>query len=263
MEDFNEEIQTEPELSHSDKIIGLFTEPSKTFAKISLFPPKIIDWLLPIVFLFLIIILGEFVKMKNPDLAYQLKQKQIENIEKTLTPYVEKGQMTAEQKEQRVNESIERMDKPFFMILGYVGIIIIGFIAFFIITGIYFLLSRFVLKGEGTYASALVANGMTSYIGVVQIILATILSYALGRIIGDLSLASFLNSDKTTVLGFVLSKLDIISIWSFTILSIAYSKMFKSESSQKYFTMVFGIWIFWCVFSFWLSKAVPWLNFTR
>jgi hypothetical protein len=72
-----------------------------------------------------------------------------------------------------------------------------------------------------------------------------------------------MNSDKATITGYLLSKLDVILIWSFIILSIAYSKLFKSRSIGKYYGMVFGIWIVWGVFSFWLGQIVPWLNFSK
>jgi Yip1 domain len=263
MENFNQEIQEEPELNHSDKIIGLFSEPKKTFEKMSDYSPKTIDWLLPITLLLFIVVLSRALIMQNPDLAYQVKQQQKESMEKSLNTAVEKKQITSEQKEERLNQGLESMNKPIFQFLGYIGIIIGGFIVFFIISGVYFLFTRFALKGEGTYAAALVANGMTGYIGIIQIIVATILSYILGRIVNDISIASLMNSDKTTIIGYILSKLDVILIWSFIILSIAYSKLFKSQSTGKYFGMVFGIWIVWCVFSFWLGKAVPWLNFSR
>src|ERR1039457_4761661 len=263
METFDKEIQEEPELGHSDKIIGLFSEPAKTFEKMSQYSPKTIDWLLPITLLLIIVVLSRIIIMNNPDLAFQVKQQQKESMEKSLNTAVEKKQITEEQKEERLNQGMESMNKPIFQFLGYVGILVGGFIVFFIISGVYFLLTKFALKGQGTYAAALVANGMTSYIGIIQIILATILSYILGRLINDISLASLLNSDKTTITGYILSKLDVILIWSFLILSIAYAKLFKSLTTGKYYGMVFGIWIVWSIFSFWLCKVVPWLNFSR
>jgi hypothetical protein len=184
-------------------------------------------------------------------------------MEKSLNTAVEKKQITSEQKEERLNQGMESMNRPIFQFLGYIGILVGGFIVFFIISGVYFLFAKFALKGQGTYAAALVANGITGYIGIIQIIVATILSYIMGRLINDISIASLLNSDKSTIIGYLLSKLDIIFIWSLVILSIAYSKLFKSQSIGKYFGMVFGIWIGWCVFSFWISKIVPWLNFSR
>jgi hypothetical protein len=263
MENLDEELQEKPELSHSDKIIGLFSEPKKTFENMSVFSPKTLDWVLPITLLLFIVVLSRVLIMQNPDLAFQVKEQQKESMEKSLNTAVEKKQITAEQKEEKLNQGLESMNKPFFQFLGYVGIIIGGFIVFFIVSGVYFLFSNFALKGEGTYAAALVANGMTGYIGIIQIILATILSYILGRLVNDVSLASLLNSDKATITGYILSKFDVIMIWSLIILSIAYSKLFKSQSVGKYYGMIFGIWIVWGVFSFWLGKVVPWLNFSR
>ncbi|MDR3609956.1 MAG: YIP1 family protein [Ignavibacteriaceae bacterium] len=259
MDNLEQELHEEPEFSHSDKIIGLFSEPSKTFEKMAGYPPKTIDWLLPITLLLIIIVLSRVIIMNNPELAFQVKQQQRESMEKTLNSQVEKGQITTEQKEER----LDSMNKPIFLFLGYLGIIVGGFIIFFIITGIYFLFLKFALKGEGTYTTALVAYGLTSYIGIIQIILATIISYIIGRLVNDVSLASLMNSDKTAVTGFILSKLDVITIWSLLILSIGFAKLFKSQTTGKYFGMVFGLWIFWSVFSFWLAKAVPWLNFTK
>jgi hypothetical protein len=201
--------------------------------------------------------------MQNPDLAFQVKQQQKENMEKSLNTAVEKKQITPEQKEERLNQGLESMNRPIFQFLGYVGILVGGFIVFFIISGIYFIFAKFALKGDGTYAAALVANGMTGYIGIIQIIIATIVSYIIGRLINDISVASLLNSDKTTITGYLFSKLDVIFIWSLIVLSIAYSKLFKSQSAGKYYGMIFGIWIGWSVFSFWISQIVPWLNFSR
>jgi hypothetical protein len=263
MENFDKEIQEEPELEHTDKIIGLFSEPKKTFEKISHYSPKTIDWLLPLTLLLIIVVLSRVIIMNNPDLAFQIKQQQKDRMEKSLNTAVEKKQITAEQKEERLNQSLDSMNKPIFQFLGYIGIIIGGFIVFFIISGVYFLFAKFALKGEGSYSAALVANGMTGYIGIIQIILATILSYILGRIVNDVSIASLINSDKSTVVGYILSKFDIIVIWTFIVLSIAYSKLFKSVSIGKYYVMVFGIWLGWSVFSFWLGKVIPWLNFTQ
>ncbi|MDR3668054.1 MAG: hypothetical protein P4L35_14530 [Ignavibacteriaceae bacterium] len=263
METFNQEIQEDTELGHSDKIIGLFSEPNLTFQKMSGYPARTIDWLLPLTLLLCMIVLSRVLIMQNPDLAFQVKQQQKEGMEKTLDTQLEKKQITAEQKEERLNQGIENMNRPIFQFLGYIGIIIGGFIIFFIISGVYFLIAKFVLKGQGTYAFALVAHGMTGYIGVIQIILATILSYILGRLLNDISIASLINSDKTTITGYILSKLDVIFIWSFLILSIAYAKLFKSLSTGKYYGMVFGLWIAWSVFSFWLGKVIPWLNFSK
>ncbi len=254
----------EGELSHSDKMIGIFTEPDNTYRQISKFPPKTIDWILPFILLLLVIAVTQILVMTNEEIYFQVKQKQKEQTEKMFNDMVEKGQLTREQADQqmeRVDEQLNMGKTPVGMLLMVVSIFIFGFVMFFIISGVYFLFSRFVLKGDGTYKSAMVASGLTSYIAIISVILAAILAYAFGRLVGDVSVGSLMNADKTTFSGFALGKLDIFSIWGYIVLSIGLSRMFKSESKGKYFAMVFGIWIVWSVLSFFIAKAVPFLSF--
>jgi len=63
------------------------------------------------------------------------------------------------------------------------------------------------------YFSA-VANGMTCYIGMIEVIIAGVLAFVFGRLLSDVSIASLINADKSVISGYLLSKLDIISIWS-------------------------------------------------
>ncbi len=260
----NQEPEAEPELSHSDKLIGIFTEPAKTYERIAQFPPKTIDWFLPVIILLVLVIISQFLMLSNKQIYYQMQQKQMARIEKSFNDMVAKGQMTKEQAQQRLNEVQDRMGKGIStvqMIIMPVSILIFGFIVFFIMCGIYYLFVRFVLKGEGTYASVLVASGLTSYIGMIQIVLAAIFALILGRALGDTSLAAFLGTERTTFLGFVFSKIDIFSIWIYIVLSIGLAKMFKSATTGKYYIVVFGIWLIGGLIIYFITSAIPFLRF--
>ncbi len=257
------DMPTEEELSHSDKMIGVFTEPKNIFEKMAQFPPKTIDWFLPMILLLLLVIVTQIIVLNNNEIYYQVKQKQIERTQEMLQDAVAKGQLTKEQAEQRLNAVEDQLAmgrKPVGMIIQSVSILIMGFVFFFIVTGVYFLFARFAFKGQGTYTSALVANGMTAYIAMIQVVLAAILSFAFGRMINDISIASLINADKTTFVGFILGKLDIITIWAYIILSIGLAKMFRSKSTGKFYALVFGLWIIWGLIIFFVGKAVPTLR---
>ena len=73
--------QPEEELSHSDKMIGVFSEPASTFEKISKFPLKTVDWLLPAFLLFLIICITQVVLNSNKAIHSQIVDKQMTKIE--------------------------------------------------------------------------------------------------------------------------------------------------------------------------------------
>jgi hypothetical protein len=247
------------ELSHSDKMIGVFTEPAKTFFLTSKFPPRTKDWVIPVLILFFIAAIIRIIAMTNEEVYFEAKKQGIERIEKM----VESGMMTREQ----ADEAIDAIDQQMAFMNGPVGwvitiatTLIFGFIVILIIVGIYYLLIKFLLKGEGTFSSALVAIGLTTYISILQIIIGGILTMLLGKMIMDTSLASLMGSDKTTLIGWLLAKVDPISIWGYIILAIGFAKMFKSESTGKYYLLVFGVWLIGMFILFQLAQAVPFLQ---
>lgn len=248
------------ELSHSDKLVGIFSEPKTTFEKISGFPPKTLDWLLPVLILLVVISLTRILVLSNDEIAYQTKQSMQQQLEKQYSESVESGRMTQENADNIIDKQIEFTFSPIGKIVQAVSVLIGGFIFFFIISGIYFLFAKFVLKGEGKYSTALVPNGLVAYISIIQILIATVLSLLMGKLLGDTSIASFTGADKATIAGFVLGKLDIFSIWIYAVLSIGLAKMFKSESVGKYYITVFGLWIIGGLILFALGQVIPFMR---
>ena len=247
------------ELSHSDKMIGVFTEPAKTFFTTSKFPPRNKDWVIPVLIFLIVVALIRIIAMTNKEVYFEAKKQGIERIEQM----VESGTMTREQGDEAINaidQQMEFMQGPIGWVITIATTLIFGFIIFFIIVGLYYLLIKFLLKGEGTFASALVANGLTSYISILQVIIAGILTMLLGKMVMDTSVASLMGSDKNTLVGWALAKIDPISIWAYIILAIGFAKMFKSESTGKYYAVVFGLWLVGMFILFQLAQAVPFLQ---
>ena len=256
----SEEMQNQNgELSHSDKMIGVFTEPTKMFEHTSKFPPRNKDWVIPVLIFFIVVALIRIISMTNPEIKFEAKKQGIDRIEKM----VQDGTLTREQGDEAIEgieQQMEFMDGPVGWVITIATTLIFGFLIFVIIVGIYYLLVKFVLKGEGTFVSALVANGLTSYISILQVIIAGILTMLLGKLMMDTSVASLMGSDKTTLTGWFLARLDPISIWAYVILAIGLAKMFKSASTGKYYYLVFGVWLIGMFILFQLAQAVPFLQ---
>ncbi len=198
--------------------------------------------------------------MMNEEVFFEAKQKQIDSIEKM----VESGTLTREQGDQAIDsidQQMEFMQGPVGWVITIATTLIFWFIVFFIIAGIYFLFVKFLLEGEGGYASALIANGLTAYISIVQYIIVGILTMAFGALISDTSLAALLGADRGTIAGFLLAKIDPLSLWAYIVLSIGLAKMFKSESTGKYYVLVFSLWIVGGLLLFLVAQAVPFLSF--
>jgi hypothetical protein len=256
-----EETQEEQELNHTDKLVGIFSEPQNVFTKIARFPAKTVDWILPILVLIVVIILGQFVMKTNAEIRQQQKEKGLQQMEKSFDEAVKKGQMTREQADEQMTKIEENMDSTgAIQSIGLiVGTPIVLFIVFFVISGFFLLVTKFGLKGAGTYKDVMVAYGLPYYIASIHQIVVVIAALAMSKFLTGLSIADFMGTDKTTVAGFILGKLDIFSIWFYVVFGIGLAKMNKSDDVKKYIITVIGIWIIVGLIFFYIAKAVPFL----
>ena len=255
--------EQEPELSHSDKLVGVFSEPGKTFASIAKFPIKTIDWALPVLAMFVVVIISQIIMMSNPQIKGEMRQKQIDAIEKRLQDQVENGTLTkqqAEEQQQTIEDQMDKMSGTVGIVLTAVSILVIGFIAYLMIAGFYFLVIKFIFKADGTYKHVLVATGLTSYIGIISMVLVTIFALVTGKMARDVSAATLFSVDTKTFVGFLLAKLDVFSIWMYFVIALGMTKLFNAGDSKKYYYFVFGTWIVWGLIVFFLMKSVPFLQ---
>ena len=256
--------QEEFEISHTDKLVGVFSEPSGTFSKMSKFPPKTADWVIPILIVIVIAILSQFLMMNNPTIKAALVEKQMATVEKSLNDQVASGQLTQAQADQRLESMRDQMDQSggaVQMIGIFVGIPFATFIFFFIVSGVYLFLAKIILKGDGTYKEAMVAYGLPHYILAIQMIIMVIAALATNKLFTGTSVADFIGTEKNTIAGFLLGKLDVFSIWFYVVFGIGLAKMFKNNNSQKFIIGVIAVWLGFGLIFFVLAKSVSWLSF--
>ena len=256
--------QEEFEMSHTDKLVGVFSEPDATFSKMSKFPPKTADWVIPILIVIVVAILSQFLMMNNPTIKAAIVEKQMAATEKSLNESVAKGKMTQAQADQQlesIRDQMEQSGGAIRMVGIFVGIPFGVFLYFFIVSGVFLILAKFILKGEGTYKEAMVAYGLPHYILAIQAIVMVIAALAMNKLITGTSVADFIGTEKNTIAGFILGKLDVFSIWFYIVFSIGLAKMFKSNNTQKYIIGVVAVWLGFGLLFFALAKAVPFLSF--
>ncbi len=257
------DAQEETELTHTDKLVGVFTEPQPMFSKVAKFPAKTMDWLIPVLVVIVIAILSQFVMQSNPEIKRQQQDKMMQNIEKGFDDAVKEGRMTQEQADQQLEQMEENMTSGAGNMFQTIGIIVgipFGmFLIFFIVSGFFLLVSKYGLKGEGTYKDVMVAYGLPMYISVIEIIVTVIAALALSKMMTAFSAADLMGMDKTTTTGFLLSRINPLTIWYYVVFGIGLAKMNKSEDVKKYVFVVVGIWLGFSILFHFLSKAVPFL----
>jgi len=251
------------ELTHTDKLVGVFTEPGTVFSNRSQEGPKTADWVIPVILVVIIASLANFILMSNPKIKYDIQEKQIEKIQKGMDEAVSNGDMTQEQADERMEMIQSSMEKQMGagQIFAVVGIVIATFVGFFIVSGFFFALSKFALKGDGTYASAMSAWGLPYYIAIIQTVVMVIIALSMDKFMTGTSVGEIMGFDKSELPGFLMSKLDLFSIWFYYVVGTGLAKMFKSENSGKYLALVFGSWLGFSLLFFFLAKSVPALGF--
>jgi len=246
------------ELSHTDKIVGVISEPGGLFSKLVFLPTKVSDWLFPLLALIIVSIIATFIYMSNPEIKYEMQQQQEKAMREQFDKMVESGQMTREQADEQLERSAQFVSNPVFMYLfPSIGIIVMMLIWFFIFTTIGFLIARFALKGEGTYGQAMTAMGLPLYINVLQSVVLIIAGLLMGKIITGINPAAFMGIDVKTLPGFLLSRLDIFSIWFYAVVGISFAKMFKSDNTNKYIITSLVLWFVFMIIIFGLAKVSP------
>lgn len=263
MNDQTNEVYEQNEMPNTDKVVSLFTEPTQLFLTLSKHKPNSMDWVIPLVLLILLSIGVQFLIMNNPALKHQVVQEQMEMVEKMFDDAVKQGRMTQEQADQQLDAAAERMDQQIGagLIITTVTIIIIALIFFFAATGMYVLIVKFGLKGNGGYKEGLTAYGLPGYIMVIQLIITVILMLTMEDTKAGTDACKILGYDVQQLTGYLLSYLDPIKIWFYTVVGIAFAKMFKSEKTGLYISTVLGVWVLFGIAFYGLAQVVPFLKF--
>lgn len=249
-------------LNHSDILVGLFTEPSATFEKMSYLPTKVIDWLIPTILVIIVAIFSNYIIFSDPQIKYSMIEKQMEKITKNFDEMVAKGNLTQDVANEQLDKIRDNMDKNVggFSVMQIVGTTIVVFLKLFIVAGVFLILFKLILRGNGDYKQSLVAFGLPAYITVIQIIIMVIVALAMKKMFSGLSIADFMDIDKGTYKGYLLSYFDPFAIWFYAIVSIAYAKLFKVSVVKSYIA-IFGTWIIFTLFIFVLAQFIPFLKF--
>jgi hypothetical protein len=239
--------EPEEEITLSDAITGVFTEPVQTFEDVKKAGKKNF-WLVPIIILIVLTIIASFMIMRDEELSAEIRSKQMLAVKEKLEEQVKEGKMTQEQ----MNERMDRMEQgfrgtnPIFLVFRIIGPIIFIFIVLFLKGLVFWGLIK-ALKGTATYMLVISVLGLTSVIESVQAVINTALSIVTGRLGANIGPILLFAKDA---LGENMSKLvshfDLLSIWYFIILGIGLAKVSQLKTS-KVMPVVFVLWVIYIV----------------
>jgi hypothetical protein len=227
-------VPTEP-LSLSDKFIGVLTEPSATFAHISTVGSRTSDWIIPLLVMAVVLGASMLVRFSNPETAAQMQQQQEVAIQKQ----VDSGKISQEEADKIIEQmeqfgGMTKIFAPIGAALGYIAV-------FFILCLLYWLIVRFIMKGDTNFSFILSVVGLSAFISAIDQIVSILLMVVTGNAMANLSPALFLDIHEAGKTFYMLLVLAPISIWAQYVIGLGFAKA-ANMSTAKGLIASFIVW---------------------
>jgi hypothetical protein len=232
--------QPEPKLSFFSKLIMIFSNPSKVFANLKLYP----DWFLPLLVIIVISIISS--SLIKDIIAKDQKQAILDN-----------DQMSQERKELM----IQGMEKggAFRSVMSIVGPVFI-FIPFLVVAGVFYLSGSFVFGGNTTFKTIFSVYTWGYMVSILETIIKVPLMLAKNSTHVYTSLAVLFDQSESKTLAFKLANaIDLFSIWRLFLWGLGISIIYKFSQGKAYGIVIFW-YIVWTLIVISISSVIPMAN---
>ena len=226
-------------LSLTDKFIGVLTEPTATFDHIRAAGTRTSDWLVPVLIVAAILGIATMVRFSNPETAAQMSQQQ----EQAMQKQVDDGKMTQEQADETLETigNVTKIAAPIGAFISYIAI-------FFLLCLVYWVLVRFLMKGDAGYSQMMSVVGLAGFIGGIDQLLSLLLLVVTGNAFANLSPALFMSGGMESTLFRSMMVLAPVSIWAQYVVGIGFSRI-ANLSLMKGMIASFIVWLLFVLFS--------------
>ena len=220
------------ELSSTDAMVGVITQPGDTYSSIGQGSVKKY-WLMPVLVFIIINLISTFIIFSDPEILSKKMDDQLEQTKEKLDESVKKGDMSKEEADQSLEMTKKFMnpESPVTQGIGYLFSVIGPFFVLFLLSLIYFIGLKIFKSGAG-YSDMLNVVGLAFIISAIQQLITAVLSILMGEV-STLSLGLILSADTVgNGLNSFLNALDVFSIWFYIVISIGLTRIGKISSGQ-------------------------------
>ncbi|GJQ62691.1 MAG: hypothetical protein SCALA702_17440 [Melioribacteraceae bacterium] len=256
LENLNSQELEEFESSGLEKLIGIFVEPVRIFKSIKQFGSNIYDWLFPILFFLITLLLADLMVTAIPSIRFSMLEKQATEIREKFAPLIADGTLT----EEAVNEEIETLKKHYAdgltstKLTEAFYITVIELFKFLVIFLFFHFLIKYLHHGEIKFRDSLTALGLPLYIKAFGNVFLIIAGLITSTYLSDMSIATLAGISNDSIFGFLLHKSDLFSIWYFLLVAFGFIVMHRLSNKYKVIVVIFSAWISSGLFFFWLVK---------
>ena len=233
------------DISLSDAMTGVVTEPGATFEAVKTSSKKYY-WIIPALIFIVLYIAASFLVLNDEDLYSEIKTKQTQAMKERMDNAVKDGKMSREQADEQLDKIDKQMSKsnPLFYVFAGLGPIFTTFILLFL-KGAIFLLVLKLFKGTASYMNILSVLGLAFMIESIQVIIDTVLAIVTGKLNANIGPTLLLTADTMSKEMFsFLSHFDLLTIWVLIITGIGFAKVSQLKPAQT-ISAVFVLWLIW------------------
>lgn len=240
-------------ISLSDAIAGVFSEPGNTFTEVKA-SSKSNYWVWPLIILALITALASYIVLRDEDLSSEIKKMQTDVVKEKLDKEVKSGSMTREQADEQLEKTNKMFGGGMFVVFGILGGFFTVIIFFFLRSLVYWGAFK-IFKGNGTFVNIMNVLGLASIITSVQAILNTVLAIFTGKLFINIGPVLLFTQEQLgkDMFKFVAS-FDLISLWCLAVIAIGCAKVSNLKSSVT-FPVVYGLWLLWTVLTSFVTTS--------
>jgi hypothetical protein len=245
--------EPEENISVTDAMTGVLTEPSDTFEEVRK-SRRSTYWMLPLIILSVITVLAAFLVVNDEDLYSEIKELQMSAVKKNFDKSVEQGSMSREEADSQLEKTENMFSKssPLFWVSTLAGPIFGIFISFFV-RGLVLWGGVKIFGGIAGYLKILSVLGLAGMVDIIQTVLNTVLAIIMGRLMVHIGPLLFITKDMVGDSAFkFLAHFDIFNFWWIYLVGIGIAIVSGIKKWQG-LLIVLTLWILWSVLSSFLS----------
>ena len=206
------------------KVWGIFFDPRKSFSSLSERP----TWIFPVIVLIIIAMISSVLVAPF-------------RIQETIEKIDQNPQLTAEQKEQIIEDIQERQAKPWMKLISYgIGPIVAIFFIVVIVSAVLYFGGNVLLGGDAGFKQVLSVYSWSSLVSIPAIIVKTPLMLIKNSVHVHTSLAAIMpsGSDESVIFK-ILTHTDIFTIWEICLISIGLAVVYRFSTKRSAWLVIF------------------------
>ena len=220
------------------RLTNVFVSPGEVFDEVKVSEPNTMNWLLPSILACVVGIIFSVVIFSQETIVHDMREAQEQQFQKA----VDAGKMTKEQADQASQMTEKFMSPTMMTIFGSVGSVVFTFVGLFFFALVFWLIGKFMLKGQFGYMQAVEVNGLSSMISVLGALVTMLVVLVKGNLLfnpGPVLLVS--QFDPASKIHHALAACNLTTVWWIAVLAIGLARL-SGTSFAKTAALLFGIW---------------------